>query len=41
MRKFKTFLFLMLAIMYLGAHSSCSHMEADLRDSSAFMEMQD
>lgn len=41
MRKFQTFLFLLLALMYLGAHTSCSHVEADLRDSSAFMEMQD
>ena len=29
MRKFHTFLFLLLALMYLGAHTSCSHVEAD------------
>ncbi len=29
MRKFQTFLFLLLALMYLGAHASCSHVEAD------------
>lgn len=41
MRKLQTFLFLLLALMYLGAHSSCSHVEVNPRDSSAFVETQD
>lgn len=29
MRKFQTFLFILLALMYLGAHTSCSHVKTD------------